>query len=42
MLYGQDLVKKNMGTVVMWVLSCIVMSVFTMLPANKAEDVRLM
>jgi phosphatidylinositol glycan class N len=40
-LYGQDFVKKNMGTVATWVLSCLVMSAFTMLPANKAEDTRL-
>jgi phosphatidylinositol glycan class N len=40
-LYGQEFVKRNMGTVATWVLSCLVMSAFTMLPANKAEDVRM-
>ncbi|KAF2824548.1 GPI ethanolamine phosphate transferase 1 [Ophiobolus disseminans] len=40
-LYGQTFVKKNLGTVVTWALSCLVMSSFTMLPANKAEDTRL-
>ncbi|KAF2124937.1 PigN-domain-containing protein [Dothidotthia symphoricarpi CBS 119687] len=39
--YGKEFLKKNMGTVATWVLSCIVMSAFTMLPANKAEDPRL-
>lgn len=40
-LYGQAFLKKNMGTVATWVLSCLVMSAFTLLPANKAEDTRL-
>jgi phosphatidylinositol glycan class N len=40
-LYGQDFLKKNMGTVATWVLSCITMSLFTLLPANKAEDIRM-
>lgn len=40
-LYGQDFLKKNIGTVATWTLSCLVMSAFTMLPANKAEDPRM-
>jgi phosphatidylinositol glycan class N len=40
--YGFDFVKENMGTVATWVVSCIAMSAFTLLPANKAEDPRLM
>jgi phosphatidylinositol glycan class N len=40
-LYGQEFVKKNKGTVATWVLSCLTMSAFTLLPANKAEDTRL-
>lgn len=40
-LYGQEFIKKNIGTVATWVLSCLIMSAFTMLPANKAEDVRM-
>ncbi|KAF1843568.1 PigN-domain-containing protein [Cucurbitaria berberidis CBS 394.84] len=40
-VYGQVFMKKNLGTVATWVLSCIIMSAFTMLPANKAEDTRL-
>ncbi|CAE7174104.1 hypothetical protein PTNB85_03612 [Pyrenophora teres f. teres] len=40
-VYGVDFVKKNVGTVATWALSCIAMSAFTLLPANKAEDVRL-
>lgn len=41
-IYGQEFVRKNIVTVSTWVLSCIIMSVFTMLPAIKAEDPRLM
>lgn len=41
-VYGLDFVKKNVGTVATWALSCLSMSAFTLLPANKAEDVRLM
>jgi phosphatidylinositol glycan class N len=40
-LYGQEFVKKNMTTVSTWVLSCLVMSAFTLLPANKAESTTL-
>ncbi|KAB2102479.1 GPI ethanolamine phosphate transferase 1 [Alternaria gaisen] len=40
-VYGQDFMKKNMATVATWALSCIAMSAFTLLPANKAEDIRL-
>lgn len=42
MIYGQEFMRKNMATVAAWVLSCVSMSVFTLLPAIKAEDVRLM
>jgi phosphatidylinositol glycan class N len=41
-IYGQEFMRKNMATVAAWVLSCVAMSAFTLLPANKAEDVRLM
>ena len=34
--------QKNIGTVLTWVLSCMLMSTFTLLPANKTEDLRLM
>ncbi|KAI4700846.1 Glycosyl phosphatidyl inositol anchor synthesis [Alternaria sp. BMP 2799] len=40
-VYGQEFVKKNIATVATWVLSCVGMSAFTLLPANKAEDTRL-
>jgi phosphatidylinositol glycan class N len=39
--YGQDFAKKNIGTVATWILSCMMMSAFTLLPANKAENVPL-
>jgi phosphatidylinositol glycan class N len=41
-VYGQDFLRKNIWTVASWALSCLIMSVFTLLPANKAEDSRLM
>jgi phosphatidylinositol glycan class N len=40
-LYGQDFVKKNIGTVATWVISCVAMSAFTMLPAVKTESTGL-
>ncbi|KAH6132750.1 GPI ethanolamine phosphate transferase 1 [Parastagonospora nodorum] len=40
-LYGQEFLKKNIGTVATWVLSCLTMSAFTLLPANKAESTTL-
>lgn len=33
--------KKNLGTTIAWVLSCLVMSSFTLLPAMKTEDTGL-
>jgi phosphatidylinositol glycan class N len=40
-LYGQDFLKKNIGTVATWVISCVAMSAFTMLPAVKTESTGL-
>ncbi|KAF2019347.1 GPI ethanolamine phosphate transferase 1 [Aaosphaeria arxii CBS 175.79] len=39
--YGQDFVKRNVWLVLTWALSCIVMSIFTLLPANKVEDLNM-
>ncbi|OSS47512.1 hypothetical protein B5807_07243 [Epicoccum nigrum] len=39
--YGGSFMKQNMGTVATWVLSCVTMSSFTLLPANKAENIPL-
>lgn len=39
--HGQDFARKNIGTVATWILSCMMMSAFTLLPANKAENVPL-
>ncbi|KAF2996704.1 Glycosyl phosphatidyl inositol anchor synthesis [Curvularia kusanoi] len=39
--YGGTFVRQNIGTVATWVLSCVTMSSFTLLPANKAENVPL-
>jgi phosphatidylinositol glycan class N len=39
--YGQEFAKKNIGTVATWIFSCMMMSAFTLLPANKAENVPL-
>ena len=41
-VYGQEFMRKNIATVAAWVVSCVAMSAFTLLPAIKAEDVRLM
>lgn len=38
LFYGLEFVKKNGGLVAGWVVCCVVMSVFTLLPANKQED----
>ncbi|KAF2113483.1 Phosphatidylinositolglycan class N-domain-containing protein [Lophiotrema nucula] len=39
--YGQDFMRQNVTLVATWVLSCVLMSVFTTLPANKLEDENL-
>ncbi|KAF2676430.1 PigN-domain-containing protein [Lentithecium fluviatile CBS 122367] len=39
--YGPDFMRENAATVSSWVLSCVLMSVFTTLPANKVEDLSL-
>lgn len=39
--YGRAFAMKNIGTVATWILSCMMMSAFTLLPANKAESVPL-
>jgi len=40
--YGLEFVRKNIFTVSSWIVSCVLMSVFTTLPANKAESLNLM
>jgi phosphatidylinositol glycan class N len=42
LLYGTDFVKTNFFLCTTWALSCAAMSVFTLLPANKLEDITLM
>ncbi|KAJ8116987.1 hypothetical protein OPT61_g1718 [Boeremia exigua] len=39
--YGKAFIKSNILTVATWVVSCLMMSSFTLLPANKAENVSL-
>ncbi|KAF2734555.1 PigN-domain-containing protein [Polyplosphaeria fusca] len=39
--YGQEFVKQHPNLVATWMLSCVSMSVFTTLPANKVEDENL-
>ncbi|KAF2748611.1 GPI ethanolamine phosphate transferase 1 [Sporormia fimetaria CBS 119925] len=39
--YGYGFVKQNALLVATWVSSCMLMSVFTLLPANKVEDLTL-
>ncbi|KAL1598634.1 Glycosyl phosphatidyl inositol anchor synthesis [Paraconiothyrium brasiliense] len=38
MFYGESFMKTNYGAVFSWVVSCMLMSTFTLLPANKAEN----
>ncbi len=39
LVYGKDFIKKNAALLAIWVLSCVAMSSFTILPAVKVEDV---
>ncbi|BCR82768.1 GPI ethanolamine phosphate transferase 1 [Aspergillus chevalieri] len=41
LLHGTDFVKTNFFLCTTWALSCAAMSVFTLLPANKLEDITL-
>jgi len=40
--YGMDFVRQKKYLVATWVLSCAVMSTFTLLPAIKTESIDLM
>jgi phosphatidylinositol glycan class N len=40
--YGKRFLQENRILVATWGLSCVLMSVFTLLPANKVEDLNLM
>ncbi|KAF2637556.1 PigN-domain-containing protein [Massarina eburnea CBS 473.64] len=39
--YGLEFMKQNIFTTAIWIISCMAMSVFTTLPAIKAEDLNL-
>ena len=41
-LYGIGFVKQNWTLCLTWALGCTAMSIFTVLPANKVEDMSLM
>ena len=41
LFYGREFAKRNLGTIAMWIVSCLMMSSFTLLPANKLENVSL-
>lgn len=41
-VYGVKFVQDNKSLFVTWVVSCVAMSSFTLLPAMKIEDVNLM
>ncbi|DAA76968.1 TPA_exp: Uncharacterized protein A8136_6734 [Trichophyton benhamiae CBS 112371] len=41
LLYGADFVKTNFFLCATWAFSCAAMSVFTLLPANKLENITL-
>lgn len=40
--YGTKFLQNNKELVATWVISCLAMSSFTLLPAMKVEDVNLM
>lgn len=42
MTYGLRFLHTNTLLSVIWFVSCLVMSVFTLLPAMKSEDIPLM
>ncbi|ROT34467.1 phosphatidylinositolglycan class N [Sodiomyces alkalinus F11] len=39
--YGTSFIKKNILVATIWALSCLSMSIFTLLPANKVENIDL-
>jgi phosphatidylinositol glycan class N len=40
--YGVTFLQKHAALATTWLLSCLVMSTFTLLPAMKTEDINLM
>ena len=42
MTYGMPFLRRHAALSMTWVVACLVMSTFTLLPAMKAEDVPLM
>lgn len=40
--HGKAFAKRNLGVVLLWIVSCVIMSFFTFLPAIKTEDTNLM
>lgn len=40
--YGLDFLRANAVLSSLWAVTCLAMSVFTLLPANKVEDLDLM
>lgn len=40
--YGSTFVRQNWIVSVTWAIACLSMSVFTIMPAIKVEDTRLM
>ena len=41
LIYGSDFIRSNWTLYLTWFLGCSAMSIFTVLPANKVEDPRL-
>ncbi|PSN69274.1 PigN-domain-containing protein [Corynespora cassiicola Philippines] len=39
--YGSEFMKKNLPSACLWIVSCLAMSVFTLLPANKSDNITL-
>ena len=42
MFYGRDFIMHNKILAATWVVACSSMSIFTLLPAIKTEDVNMM
>jgi phosphatidylinositol glycan class N len=40
--YGMQFLQENKSLVATWIVACLTMSTFTLLPAMKVEDLTLM
>ncbi len=42
MIYGREFIMHNKGLIATWAVACQSMSVFTLLPALKVENINVM